>query len=85
MVDQAALYTLHGHCGPITTLFIDRVTPLLAGSGSQDGLLCVWDLQTGMLKTNVKLCCIVTHWISVIYFNEQICQYRFSVQIFSIL
>lgn len=47
LMDQAALYTLHGHCGPITTLFIDRVTPTMAGSGSQDGMLCVWDLQTG--------------------------------------
>lgn len=54
LVDQAALYTLHGHCGPITTLFIDRVTPLLAGSGSQDGLLCVWDLQTGACMYSIQ-------------------------------
>nr|XP_018911050.1 PREDICTED: sterol regulatory element-binding protein cleavage-activating protein [Bemisia tabaci]XP_018911059.1 PREDICTED: sterol regulatory element-binding protein cleavage-activating protein [Bemisia tabaci] len=45
--DQITLYTLHGHCGPITCLFIDHITPLMAGSGSQDGLLCVWDLLTG--------------------------------------
>ena len=46
--DHLPLYTLHGHCGPITCLFIDRISPLTAGSGSQDGLLCVWDLLTGM-------------------------------------
>lgn len=43
------LYTLHGHCGPITCLFIDRrVNELTSGgSGSQDGLLCLWDLESG--------------------------------------
>ncbi|XP_046420988.1 sterol regulatory element-binding protein cleavage-activating protein isoform X1 [Neodiprion fabricii] len=45
--DQLPLYTLHGHCGPISCLFIDRVSPMTSGSGSQDGLLCVWDLLTG--------------------------------------
>ncbi|KOX73423.1 Sterol regulatory element-binding protein cleavage-activating protein [Melipona quadrifasciata] len=41
--DQLPLYTLHGHCGPISCLFIDRMSPMTSGSGSQDGLLCVWD------------------------------------------
>ncbi|KAL0902641.1 hypothetical protein ABMA27_000465 [Loxostege sticticalis] len=45
--DLSALFTLHGHCGPITSCFIDHATPTIAGSGSQDGLLCVWDLHTG--------------------------------------
>ncbi|KAL0277128.1 UNVERIFIED_CONTAM: hypothetical protein PYX00_004516 [Menopon gallinae] len=45
--DHSLLYTLHGHCGPITCMFIDKMTPFLSGSGSQDGLLCVWDLLTG--------------------------------------
>lgn len=41
-------FTLHGHCGPITCLFIDqRNAPGSGGSGSQDGLLCVWDLESG--------------------------------------
>lgn len=40
-------YTLHGHCGPITSLFVDRWQNGTAGSGSQDGLLCAWDLITG--------------------------------------
>ncbi|KAL1116559.1 hypothetical protein AAG570_005031 [Ranatra chinensis] len=47
MVDQLLIFTLHGHCGPITALFIDSLNPLTAGSGSQDGMLCVWDLLTG--------------------------------------
>ncbi|XP_050301883.1 sterol regulatory element-binding protein cleavage-activating protein [Anthonomus grandis grandis] len=41
------LYTLHGHCGPITCMFIDRVCPATSGSGSQDGMVCVWDLLSG--------------------------------------
>lgn len=45
------LYTLHGHCGPITCLFIDRVCPATSGSGSQDGMLCVWDLLSGKKKS----------------------------------
>ncbi|CAH0401898.1 unnamed protein product [Chilo suppressalis] len=45
--DLSALFTLHGHCGPVTSCFIDHATPIIAGSGSQDGLLCVWDLHTG--------------------------------------
>lgn len=45
--DGSSLYTLHGHYGPIVSLFIDRISPATAGSGSQDGTLCVWDLLTG--------------------------------------
>ncbi|CAB0019476.1 unnamed protein product [Nesidiocoris tenuis] len=47
LVDELLVFTLHGHCGPITTLFIDNVNPLTAGSGSYDGMVCVWDLLTG--------------------------------------
>lgn len=47
--DGCPLYTLHGHFGPITCLFIDRVNTSTAGSGSQDGTLCVWDLVTGKI------------------------------------
>jgi hypothetical protein len=46
--DQLPLFTLHGHCGPITALFIDKISPMMSGSGSQDGMLCVWDLLTGV-------------------------------------
>ncbi|OXU21849.1 hypothetical protein TSAR_009631 [Trichomalopsis sarcophagae] len=52
--DQMPLYTLHGHCGPITCLFIDRVSPMTSGSGSQDGLLCVWDLSTGTCMYSIQ-------------------------------
>ncbi|XP_049885898.1 sterol regulatory element-binding protein cleavage-activating protein [Pectinophora gossypiella] len=45
--DLNPLFTLHGHCGPITSCFIDHANPTIGGSGSQDGLLCVWDLHTG--------------------------------------
>ena len=43
-----AMYSLHGHCGPITALFIDEAFPSsTAASGSQDGMLCLWDLGSG--------------------------------------
>ncbi|XP_063231759.1 sterol regulatory element-binding protein cleavage-activating protein [Bacillus rossius redtenbacheri] len=48
------LYTLHGHCGPITCLFIDRICPTMSGSGSQDGLLCVWDLISGTCMYSIQ-------------------------------
>lgn len=50
--DRQLLYTLHGHYGPITCLFIDQVNPNMAASGSQDGMLCVWDLITGLSLMN---------------------------------
>ncbi|XP_054168861.1 sterol regulatory element-binding protein cleavage-activating protein-like [Oppia nitens] len=40
------LFTLHGHCGGITTIHIDRYCPFSAISGCQVGQLCVWDVQT---------------------------------------
>ncbi|KAK0079274.1 hypothetical protein PV325_001450 [Microctonus aethiopoides] len=52
--DQLPLYTLHGHCGPISCLFIDRMSPMTSGSGSQDGLLCVWDLHTGTCMYSIQ-------------------------------
>ena len=42
-----AVYTLHGHCGPVTSAFIDKEDSSSACSGSQDGLLCTWDLLSG--------------------------------------
>jgi len=53
--DQLPLYTLHGHCGPISCLFIDRISPMTSGSGSQDGLLCVWDLLTGNIFISMNM------------------------------
>uniref|UniRef100_A0A1Q3F4Q8 Sterol regulatory element-binding protein cleavage-activating protein n=1 Tax=Culex tarsalis TaxID=7177 RepID=A0A1Q3F4Q8_CULTA len=40
-------FTLHGHCGPISCLFIDQWQAGMGASGCQDGLLCVWDLSRG--------------------------------------
>lgn len=48
------LYTLHGHCGPITCLFIDHFQPDTGGSGSQDGLLCVWEFLTGACMYSIQ-------------------------------
>ena len=46
--DHFNVYTLHGHCGPLTTAFVDSTSSgNVAGSGSQDGMICVWDLLTG--------------------------------------
>ena len=51
-----AIYTLHGHCGPITTAFIDRSASerAAAGSGSQDGMLCLWDALTGACLYSIQ-------------------------------
>lgn len=52
--DGVGVYTLHGHTGPISSLFIDRLTPSAAGSASVDGLLCVWDLLTGACMYSIQ-------------------------------
>ncbi|XP_017777723.1 PREDICTED: sterol regulatory element-binding protein cleavage-activating protein isoform X2 [Nicrophorus vespilloides] len=52
--DGKHLYTLHGHSGPISCLFIDRISPATSGSGSQDGMLCVWDLLTGACMYSIQ-------------------------------
>jgi hypothetical protein len=41
------VYTLNGHCGGITAIEIDPMSPSTAVSGCQVGQLCLWDLQTG--------------------------------------
>ena len=84
------MYTLHGHCGPITSVFIDHMDGrqsfaagkfihrmftqaqcflilrlitifmlklysfVSIGSGSQDGMLCVWDLTTGACVYSIQ-------------------------------
>lgn len=70
MVDGSALFTLHGHCGPITSVFVDGGSlealgsevevavdlgvGAIIGSGSQDGMLCVWDVGTGACVYSVQ-------------------------------
>lgn len=74
------VYTLHGHCGPITCLFIDRVCPATAGSGSQDGMLCVWDLLSGTCMYSIQAHdgCIISITYSASYvislgIDERLC------------
>lgn len=56
-----AMYSLHGHCGPITALFIDSDYPSSAsGSGSQDGMLCMWDLSSGTCVYSLQVSDICT-------------------------
>lgn len=47
-------FTLHGHCSPISALLIDRFQSSTGCSGSQDGLLCVWDLFTGKYSLSIS-------------------------------
>ncbi|XP_055621580.1 sterol regulatory element-binding protein cleavage-activating protein isoform X2 [Toxorhynchites rutilus septentrionalis] len=47
-------FTLHGHCGPITCLFIDQWQAGMGASGCQDGLLCVWDLIRGACMYKIE-------------------------------
>lgn len=54
--DQRLRYTFHGHSSPISCLFIDRINSSTFGSGSQNGVLCVWDLNgTGNVSTNLNV------------------------------
>jgi hypothetical protein len=46
---NSLFYTLHGHCAPVTSLLVDQFQSGIGCSGSQDGLLCVWDLITGKI------------------------------------
>ena len=68
--DGVGVYTLHGHTGPITSIFIDRHSPLTAGSASQDGMLCVWDLLTGacMYSIQVNTLYTVLLMINILHF-----------------
>lgn len=73
-------YTLHGHCSPITCLFVDRFQSGTGGSGSQNGLLCVWDLLTGVCMYNIEahdgaitsLACAPSYVISL-GIDERVC------------
>ncbi|XP_055531679.1 sterol regulatory element-binding protein cleavage-activating protein [Wyeomyia smithii] len=47
-------YTLHGHCGPVTCLFIDHWQAGMGASGCQDGVLCVWDLIRGACMYKIE-------------------------------
>ena len=55
--DGLGVYTLHGHSGPITCVFIDKLSPSTAGSASKDGVVCVWDLLTGACMYSIQAHC----------------------------
>ena len=52
--DHMAVYTLHGHYGPVTAAFIDKEDTSCACSGSQDGLMCTWDLLSGACVYSIQ-------------------------------
>ncbi|GAB6026796.1 hypothetical protein CHUAL_013289 [Chamberlinius hualienensis] len=54
-VDGAmCLYTLHGHYGPITSLFIDKLSPMTVASGSHTGEVYLWDVMTGLCERRLQ-------------------------------
>ncbi|XP_053116226.1 LOW QUALITY PROTEIN: sterol regulatory element-binding protein cleavage-activating protein [Hemicordylus capensis] len=43
--DSCCLFTLQGHSGAITAVYVDQTMAL--ASGGQDGAICLWDMLTG--------------------------------------
>ncbi|XP_068862230.1 sterol regulatory element-binding protein cleavage-activating protein [Aphelocoma coerulescens] len=43
--DSCCLFTLQGHSGAITAVYIDQT--MVLASGGQDGAICLWDVLTG--------------------------------------
>ncbi|EDL09019.1 SREBP cleavage activating protein, isoform CRA_b [Mus musculus] len=43
--DSCCLFTLKGHSGAITAVYIDQT--MVLASGGQDGAICLWDVLTG--------------------------------------
>ncbi|XP_028673300.1 sterol regulatory element-binding protein cleavage-activating protein [Erpetoichthys calabaricus] len=43
--DSCCLFTLQGHSGGITSIYIDQT--MVLASGGQDGAICIWDVLTG--------------------------------------
>lgn len=70
-------YTLHGHCSPITTLLIDHFQPGTGCSGSQNGLLCVWDVITG--KNQILNIILANHGIELsLFLSKQVLAFIIS-------
>ncbi|KAE8289420.1 Sterol regulatory element-binding protein cleavage-activating protein [Larimichthys crocea] len=46
--DSCCLFTLQGHSGGITAIYIDQT--MVLASGGQDGAICLWDVLTGSLS-----------------------------------
>ncbi|XP_073533186.1 sterol regulatory element-binding protein cleavage-activating protein [Phyllobates terribilis] len=43
--DACCLFTLQGHSGGITAIYVDQT--MVLASGGQDGAICLWDVLTG--------------------------------------
>ncbi|XP_027766113.1 sterol regulatory element-binding protein cleavage-activating protein-like, partial [Empidonax traillii] len=43
--DSCCLFTLQGHSGAITAVYMDQT--MVLASGGQDGAICLWDVLTG--------------------------------------
>ncbi|XP_015471709.1 sterol regulatory element-binding protein cleavage-activating protein isoform X1 [Parus major] len=49
--DSCCLFTLQGHSGAITAVYIDQT--MVLASGGQDGAICLWDVLTGSRVSHV--------------------------------
>ncbi|KAJ7985529.1 hypothetical protein DPEC_G00353000 [Dallia pectoralis] len=49
--DSCCLFTLQGHSGGITAIYIDQT--MVLASGGQDGAICLWDVLTGNRVSHV--------------------------------
>uniref|UniRef100_A0A8C6U8E9 Sterol regulatory element-binding protein cleavage-activating protein n=1 Tax=Neogobius melanostomus TaxID=47308 RepID=A0A8C6U8E9_9GOBI len=49
--DSCCLFTLQGHSGGITAVYIDQT--MVLASGGQDGAICLWDVLTGSRVSHV--------------------------------
>ncbi|XP_065600936.1 sterol regulatory element-binding protein cleavage-activating protein [Cyrtonyx montezumae] len=49
--DSCCLFTLQGHSGAITAVYIDQT--MVLASGGQDGAICLWDVLTGSKVSHV--------------------------------
>ncbi|XP_036189626.1 sterol regulatory element-binding protein cleavage-activating protein [Myotis myotis] len=43
--DSCCLFTLQGHSGAVTAVYVDQT--MVLASGGQDGAICLWDVLTG--------------------------------------
>ncbi|XP_062321506.1 sterol regulatory element-binding protein cleavage-activating protein isoform X1 [Osmerus eperlanus] len=49
--DSCCLFTLQGHSGGITAIYVDQT--MVLASGGQDGAICLWDVLTGSRVSHV--------------------------------
>uniref|UniRef100_H3CES5 Sterol regulatory element-binding protein cleavage-activating protein n=1 Tax=Tetraodon nigroviridis TaxID=99883 RepID=H3CES5_TETNG len=49
--DSCCLFTLQGHAGGVTAVYLDQT--MVLASGGQDGAICLWDVLTGSRVSHV--------------------------------